>query len=1386
MSGSLERDLARLESGPLDPGVTVLEASAGTGKTYQITNLVLRLVAEAGVTMGEILVVTFTNAATAELRDRIRDRLAQASRALRQGSSDDKFLDTFVGRAGEQRETWTRAVARAQEEFDQALISTIHGFCQRMLQQHAFESGEEFGLELITDDADLLDELVDDYLSARVNTLGAPVYAFLVDDCGMDRAELRDVARAAVSDPDMALDPPAAESPPEGWQAELRGLRQAWETEGAALAQRFDRGRPLKKNLKDNPGEVIFSGMQRTYTAKATADMEELLLAWVDASLEQDILLGPDPALMSWFDQQRLEALLVEGATFESRPWALALAALVEAAAFGNVRRSNLVTAPWREFAGWVRAEYKRRLEQRRSLCFQDLLRRLDLALEQSPELVEAIRGRFMAGLIDEFQDTDHLQWRIFRRLFGGGDRHLYLIGDPKQAIYGFRGANVHVYAAARGDEPPLTIRTNYRSDARYVAAMNAVMGRWPASLFGHPGIPYVQVGANPDREPMDRLIPPGGAEADLDVWQDPAAAPLQLRFFGDGPEPGIEGEPGPGIEGVPGPLTKSRAGEMLPARVAADVVAFLSAGFTIQQDADKAPVPVTPGDLAVLVRGNFQADQMVAALGEAGVPAVRAGAGSVFASEEAGHLLQWLRAVASPGDDRAVRAAAVSPAFGWTASQLLDLDDPDQDNRRWDLWLSDLVRWQEMIYKHGLQQAFRRAMADWGVHPRLLALPDGERRITNLLHLLELGYAAQLDQRLRLDGLVRWLSESRSRSDTEQEVAELRLERDDAAVKVLTMHKSKGLQYPVVFAPFLWDGRLVRDADRSRLVHPVAEGATERRLELQRPPYPEEHQANVRLAEHEAHRENMRLLYVALTRARLRCVLYTGPVTAQDGVSGLTRSPLGVLLHGQDPDVAADPGATARYQGTVDRIKGMSAGELRADLDRWAALTRWRGPGAPGGEPPLVAVSDAPLPLEEVAKYRPAGVDRAALALEVRHWSRGNPPGSTSPIDPARRGLDRTWRRLSYTSITRTMRREEEGDQAPAPVLTSGIEPVPESVDRGQDHDELVDAVAGASSGSLQDRLASARPSVPQGQAPVPLAEFPPGPEAGTFLHAVYELLDFQDFPREPGETRAMAAGRSRLRELLQELGTVHGMTEPRHLKLLLEHLPATLQTPLGGELGDLRLADIPRGRRLDELGFDLPVAGGEQHRRRDPDGTVTWPRRVSGRDFGQAFLAASDPGGLRPEYLEQLSRGWENHRFAGYLTGTIDLVFATPLHGQAQRFYVLDYKSNKLDLLREGLSVPQNFCRPWMLHEMEHHAYLVQAYLYTVALQRFLRHRLGAHVYSYDRHVGGAIYLFFRGMTGPVSDSELAGGHPPGVFHHRPPREVIDALDTLLGGEA
>ncbi|MFH1469561.1 MAG: UvrD-helicase domain-containing protein [Pseudomonadota bacterium] len=1349
---------------PLQPGTTLLEASAGTGKTYQITNLVLRLLTEPEdpIRMGQLLVVTFTRAATGELVDRVRARLAEALRVYRlcarapalEPALDEAAADPSLRALA--RRAWSqgalpehvRRLERAQEEFDQALISTIHGFCQRMLLQNAFESMVDFGLELVEDDRDLLEEIVDDFISARINAVERARHDFLVDTCGFSRAGLVGLASRALHDPRMPVDPDPAAAPP-GRAVRLAGFAVWWESVGLPeLCQAMEVAR-LSGAIVPKAG----AKSQSKYTGKACLERGVALLAWVRALLAGD---GPGdcPEAAAW----SAEALAEYAPGPE--PW--------HHPHLDRVRAMLAPDAPdvdheRARFIRHVREEFARRNLARRSMCFQDLLRLLAERLEaEGPAgpLRGAVAARFRAALIDEFQDTDPEQWSIFSALFAGGPcdggHHLYLIGDPKQAIYGFRGANVHVYLAARASagERVFSMGTNYRSDAAYLRALAPLMaaplpaGATPdpaqaaEGMFSLAGIAYEPVEADEAREPAVRLrAAPGGP-----VPAPATMAPLQLRFLAGGAASGSQG-----------PAPQLRAGQaqrLLARQVAADIVALLEQGLQIHEGRPGAWRPLSPGHMAVLVRKGRQARMVQEALLQAGVPCVLPGAESVLSTEEARHLQRWLEAVASPGSDRAARAAATTPLFGVQAALLLALDDPaapPEASAWWDRWLADLAAWQAQIQQHGVLRAFRAAMQGWGVQARLLAFPDGERRLTNLTHLLELLHTAQVHDHLQLAGLIRWLSAQRREGSAGSESGELRLERDDAAVRILTMHKAKGLQFPVVFAPFLWGATRLHRADRDALIVPAEGDPTRRLLDVHVAQDAEPKLSRLRIAEREQRQEELRLLYVALTRAELRCVVYTGHL------EGLAASPLGALLHAFSP--GTPPGQVGdRIQATSERLPTLGAAELWADLE---ALVR-AGGREPDGTPRLALERCAPP--AALPSWQPAGAGDAALAPRVftRRDALGQP-----------HGMDLTWRRESYTSLARSRGRPAT---APSPGATEGLS---EAQAQGKDHDQADGGAPEGPSPAEAERLRAALPRGPEAEAEVPLAAFPAGAAAGTFLHAVFEQLDFSPFAWAEGDAEGQAAAQAELRRVLADLSPLHGFEAPRWQALLEASLPGVLRAPLGGPLGGLRLADLPRTRRLDELAFDLPIAGGDEHRRPAADGSVCFEERVSGMAFGEAFsLGPPDPL-LRPSYLRQLAAGWQRQRFAGYLTGSIDLVFAVPGGPGGLRFFVVDYKSNRLDLLGERSTPRAHFCPAWLLHEMEQHDYIVQYHLYTLALHRFLTQRLRG--YDYDLHVGGAAYLFVRGMGGTAPE----GAPPWGVFHHRPARAVIQRLDALFEGE-
>jgi len=1155
---------------PLKRGMTVLEASAGTGKTFQISTQVVRLVAEEAVSIDRILVVTFTRAATDELVDRVRRRLHQALSAVQAAQApgpQDPVLCLLYTRAQTDAGV-ARRLKEALRRFDEATITTIHGFCQRVLQQNAFESLADCDVELLTDDRRLQEDLRDDVLARLRQGAGSKLREFL------------------------------DASPSKG---------------GCGLAE----------------------------------DLPRLLAAAVhhrDAQLEPE---GSAGVLVGEANADHLEV--------PSDPQACAILA-------GQVRA---------DVARFARAELARRAQALRLNTFDDLLRKLAFALGPDADpgrqqrLAEAVQQRYSAALIDEFQDTDRVQWTIFRRLFGGPEHYLYLIGDPKQAIYGFRGANVHVYLEAvrtAGEGRVFTMATNYRSDTRLVQGLNHIWQQ--PGVFGGDEISYVPVLAHFSE---DRLHGPAS-------WDpaDPRRAALQLRFFDGllGPEQDAEAL-----------LSSGDVSARLAHRVAEDVVQTLNEGWMLEGDEDEGTParPVGPRDVAILVRSHHQAQALEQALSARDVPAVRTGAASVFASPEAGYLQDWLTAVVQGGRDAPARRAAVTPLFAWTAPDLarLALDDA-QLVPRWDGWLGSLGRAATTFERRGFMVAFRAALDEQDVLPRLLRLPQGERQVTNLLHLAELVHAAQQAQRLTATATLSWLQQQRARVEAEEAgEAELRLERDDDAVRVLTMHKSKGLQFPVVFVPYLWDGRRLRDTHP--LIVPRPQRPSERVLCTQVDDSSPPRSELLVAAEQDAAEEAMRLAYVALTRARHRCFVYGGPHKARG--QGYESSPLAALLH----KGAVEPEASAE--------------------DLWAGLEELvrSAPLAHGG--PTMAVNRCMQP-EHHRWSAPAQADRAP---KPRVYRRG--------------AFDMAWRIHSYTSLTK----ERAG--------AHGLHPNPVA-ERGGGDD------------APQDALSQAMAAVSPDAADVPLAGFAAGAQAGTFLHEVLERLDFEPSPDDPERLSAL---QQTIDMLSPRYGFMAAQTEG-----LAQGLAEALRVPLGGPLKTFRLIDLQRKNRLDELRFDLAL------------------QRVHGEDFWRAFtLGEGGQDRLQGAYIEAL-RSLKLDAVAGFLTGSIDLVFR-----QGQRWYVVDYKSNRIDPERSGRSPLEHYGPAYMHEEMQRHHYLLQAYLYSLALHRFLRHRL-ADAYDFGTHFGGVAYLFLRGMTQPELTFE--GGARPGVYHISPCEAVINRLDQLF----
>lgn len=1073
-------------------GTSLVEASAGTGKTHTITTLFLRLVVEEGLSVSQIVVVTFTEAATAELRGRIRRRLRQALEAFDDPSrASDDDLRAIVTRVADRALGRGRVVA-ALGELDLAAISTIHAFCLRALQERAFESGARFGLELTPDTSELAREIAEDYWSSRMVPMAPDLYRIARKplDLTTTRTLVDAFARRA---PDVPILPIA---PPAGVEETLR----------PALAQAFAAAQTTWR-AHGKRVRALLLGAKKELSQAKDGYIEANVTRWCD---ELDGLFATEtpsfslPDAVGKLSRRRLDAKQKGKNPRPDHPFFAEAEALADIAERAGV---DLVLGLKHELAGYVRREMAARKAARGVQGFDDLLLSLDRALagDGGEALARALRGQYKAALIDEFQDTDPVQFRIFRRVFHDERTPLLFVGDPKQSIYAFRGADVFSYFQAAKDAAgaPYTLDTNRRSDPSLVRAVNAIFER-ADKPFVFDEIEFHPVKAHAER---DRLTLAGG--------KDGPDGP-------DGPD-GREGKPFeilflPRGAGQDGPHNKGTLGKLVPGLVAAEIVRFLASGARIEGR------PVRAGDVAVLTRTNKQARAVQDALRALEVPTVLESEASVFESPECGELEQVLRAVLEPTRTGVLRSALGTSIVGLAAEAIVALE---ADERGWQAWSERFRAIQEVWASRGFMPAYRTLLGDLGATPRLLSYVDGERRVTNLLHLGDLLHSASRRERLGLSGLVRWLGAMRGAPHEtgllEGEAAELRLESDARAVKLLTIHKSKGLEFPIVYCPYLWDAAVRPKANEKCLPFHDANDDHRPKLHLAPKTAPDA----VAAAEREDQAEVQRLLYVALTRAKHRCSIVWGAVNQADA------SCLAYTLHPKRAD---------------ESWKDVSDRDLRADLRALEEAAK----GAIGvRDLDLSGASPPPPPYRD-------GEEREGGELRARDYERA---------------IDRWWRIGSFSAMT-------SGAHA------SVAAPEAEGRDRDEIEEVAIDASApeaeGRDRGDVGERAASegqGEGSASSGAAPperVLLHDFPRGTKAGTLLHSVLEDHDFTD--------RDAVTHARLVRDKLEAFGYGDKGLEPA----LAEAIDAMLDTPLG--IG-ARLRDIPRARRIDELEFLLPV---------------------------------------------------------------------------------------------------------------------------------------------------------------------------------------------------
>ncbi|MEY4674710.1 MAG: hypothetical protein RL148_2494 [Planctomycetota bacterium] len=1191
---------------PLPARRTVLEASAGTGKTFTLEGLFVRHLLEGARPGGrvtsaqQVLVVTFTRASTQDLKHRLRTGLQDALHALKGGKASK---DLWQQLANDHGAAGIPVLERALRDFDLVTINTIHGFCKRVLDRAAFASGTDFVTEFVEDDSELVMAACADALRAQAQG-DDPLPAAVLRAAGIDEKALKERFDA------WQLFPGTRIAPSQDLAPALESLRTAV----AAAEEEFD-AELVQQALADHKSNSKAPWYKRVGTfcerlarrirrqpLTALDDLAHLSLANLVAGGEYSKggSVAPEPGTVahSFF----LAAEQVADALEPART------ALVEAMLHASL------------------AALDRSKATARTRSFRDLLVELHTLVRDpvaGKDLCTAVREQWKVALVDECQDTDPLQYAIFDAFFGDS---LLLVGDPKQSIYGFRGADLNAYLQAARASDQFTLEKNFRSHPGLVTSVIRLFQRGKDHPFVESGILVPEVTAHHKAGERELVGLPG--------------RPMQWRVLRSEPRPD--------------PKSKSRQQATFPKRNAweptllddlvAQCKALVTSGTTLSDTGKR----LQHKDIAVLVRSGKEGQRVQDALAQAGITASIARLHDVFESEEAEELEVLMHAILDPGAGTLIQAARATVFWGRTASELTD---PSTDaSLKADL---DLVHFLRSTWtRRGLMSMFMHAVEALGVRSRMLAREDGERKLTNWFQVAEL---LQEQQTLHGHGkahLLRWFTAERSGATGKTASdRELRLESDAEAVQILTMHSSKGLQYEVVLLPYLTTGShrpkkgllLSRDAAGS----PV--------LDLGNEPLP----AHADAAERNQLGEDLRLLYVALTRAKRRCIAWHVPA------EGAPKTALAWLLHFHHAGQKAEGWVKDWHKETKER--GLAWGQDLEAFERAHAE--------------ILSVTHVDLREEEPPRRDPRPRVSAAALPSFR------------PV-PERLTLgDRT---ASFSRLLHGSQHESAADHED---------------DRGETRVET---------------------EVPAES----MFGFARGPSAGICLHAILEHADFRD---PGGSTNATL-----IRDLLEGHGflapEVHqGITNP---VAVVQQMLQVVTQPTCRQLG-FALKDLAPTSRKDEWNFLL----GTEH--------------VDVREVGR-ILATSTSSHVA-ELGERIAR--KDDREAGYrhFVGKVDLMCR-----HQEKWWVFDWKSNHLG------NSPADYATGRLTESMCEDKYVVQYHMYLAGLHCHLQSRIGKD-YDYDRHVGGACYVYLRGLDATAQT---------GWYVHRPDHVLVDRLASALRG--
>ncbi len=1241
---------------PLANGMRLIEASAGTGKTFSLAHLVLRLLTEKEYSIGEILVVSFTEATASEIKAKIIERLILALKTIESFNNGDKSFQidnvlkewVEINITSKQKGIYLSSLLlEALERIDNADITTIHGFCSKTLRREAIENGNNLNPSIEKDSYSLINEIVEEYWKKEILEIEKQELKGIFKT-NFNRKNLSQVLSILENDVNNILtltfnQLKIEESLSNQLNKHIDSLWinfiNKWEVSGDKLEYEFIK---IAQNLKSH--DIADT---KPYSTKPKKNRYELLNNWVEEYKDKKRPsyenIQKQSLINNYFHPKNIFRLTYKYKIKDF--YSKEINSLLDCITDLYDSPSDFV---WEHALLWTKKELKKRKSKKGLINYSDLLKLLDpRRLSKNKDKINSnniyknLKSRYKVALIDEFQDTDPVQLRLLKEAFGNQSTHLLLmVGDPKQAIYSFRGGSLNTYMKARENCDRIDLmNANYRSTKSLIKILNKLF------LDGliRSNLPTQQLKSCSQED----LLKLNGIKEPLTV--------LNL-IENSQKEQDIKLE------------SKSKIEEKIPKVIGSYLVELLS----------NNPKNLNPSDICILVNKHDQAEKIHSYLSKVKIPSQLLSNENIFSREGAQILQFFINCIVSPYNQQKLSLLACSELLQWNTSKLF----ASKTNGDFDALASKFHELSRSFPNIGLLGCLSNFLEG-----ELIAdLSKRGSLLSDLYQSSQLVDEQIYRQKLNAQRASQWLSRQRFQHfEPIPEEYQPNSAISNSSVNIITIHKSKGLQFKIVICPYLWQ----KPPDQNTHLWKDNQNL----LISKKNKWHKKYNSYEEFTRKESLNEAERLAYVALTRAKNQLIILWAKAADQEG------NPLSTFLFGPE---------------SIDqKIEDLTKEKMEESFKKRH-----------------LKINIQDIQLKQVNKAWIQPKSKITLSL-------GSTPGHQ---------FDSSWGRYSFSAWLTQIR-----TKSMSIYLSNEL---------NEDH-TFKDEVEDTSLDDLNQSLTKNSPGISNSEENVwskesPIGKFPRGPIAGTCLHKILERVDFNDLTNEVKIS-------SIIKEELSKVNISNSFIQP--INILLNRIASI---PLGGPLGQFKLESLDSKNSIKELKFDIPIC-----HETNPINTLKLSS-IFRKDIQKKY-------GL--DYADKIMN--LNINSSGFLTGSIDQVFADNPDHQSAKWWVLDWKSNWIaSTLSRGdvfTCGPSNYSIKNMDEEMYNHHYPLQAHIYLLALHRFLKWRLPN--YSPQKHLGGYIYVFLRGIPGNKDlEKNNYPKRTPGLVVEPVPLERIQELDLLI----